>query len=76
MRINKRTKAVVSVKDLSQFFKIKFNRLVPIDSIILAIKQHPLVEYANEPMLAYTTIDPNESLYLYGNKWPFVKINA
>lgn len=76
LRINKRTKDVVSIKELSQFFKIEFNRLVPIDSIISAIKQHPLVEYAYEPIQAYTTIEPNDSLYLYGNKWPFVKINA
>ncbi|MEJ5305042.1 MAG: S8 family serine peptidase [Ignavibacteria bacterium] len=76
IKLNWRTKQLVTVKDLSQVFRITFNKIVPIDSIMTALKQFPEVEYAHEPLQAFTTIEPNDSLYVYGNKWHHIKINA
>lgn len=76
LKLNWRTKQLVPVKDLSQVFRVKFNKIVPIDSIMNALKLFPQIEYAHEPLQAFTLIDPNDSLYVYGNKWHHIKINA
>lgn len=76
LKLNWRTKQLVPVKDLSQVFRIKFNKIVFIDSIMNALKQFPQIDYAHEPLQAFTTIEPNDSLYVYGNKWHHLKINA
>jgi hypothetical protein len=77
IKINKRTGKTVFIKDVSQIFTLKFNNLVPIDSIILALNNLPNIEYTEGPIPVYLTTTPNDPYYLDNNyRWSFDVINA
>lgn len=76
VRLNKRTGLPVIVKDMSQLFKIKFSRLVPIDSIISKFKGLNDVLYVCGPLEAESLIEPNDYFYVNGNQWGLGAISA
>lgn len=77
IRINKRNGKVVSIKDMSQIFELKFSKLVPVDSIADELKNLSSIEYAQGPVPAYLTISPNDPYYLDNSyRWSFDVINA
>lgn len=76
LTINKRTREEIRVPDWSQVVQLKFDKLVPIDSIITELQSLSIIEYAEEPFSAYSTIEPNDEKYVNGNNWAFTAINA
>jgi Subtilase family/Secretion system C-terminal sorting domain len=74
--INKRSKKVMTIPDWSQVFQLKFDNLVPLDSIITGLNTLSLIEYAEGPFQAYLAIEPNDAKYINGNNWAFRKIKA
>ncbi len=77
LMINKRTNKMVKVPELSQIYKIQFEKLVPIDSVINLIKKTPNIFFAEGPSVAYTTLSPNDTWYLDSNyRWSFNVLNA
>lgn len=73
---NKRTGRKMSIPDWSQVCQLKFQNPGPIDSIIAELRSSPQIEYAEEPFSCYNTIEPNDTKYIYGNKWAFDNICA
>lgn len=76
LKVNKRTKEIVKVIDLSQIYQIEFSELVPVDSIIAELNMIDNIAYAEGPVMAYLTITPDDPLYSSSNKWAFDVINA
>ncbi len=76
IRVNKRTGQTVSIRDLSQAFKIKFDSIVPIDSILSDLRKLPFIKGADEPMQIISTDEPNDSLYSAGNQGELIRIDA
>ncbi len=78
LKINKRTKQLVNVPDLSQIYKIQFSKPVNTDSVNTLIKTYPSIEYAEGPLVIYTTLTPNDPEYTSGTdtKWAFNVIKA
>ena len=68
------TNQQVKLKDMSQLFTISFSQFVPIDSIILALKNLDEVEYAHPPIQTIQLITPDDPSY--GSQWNLPKINA
>jgi len=82
IRVNRRTKKLVSVPDLSQEYIIEFQKLVPYDTIAAYIKKIKNVKYAEGPLIAYlASTNPNDPWY-YNNssqgpyRWSFDVIHA
>ncbi len=75
-RINKRTGETVVINEWSQVFTLKFDTLVPIDSLIDLFESSPSVEYAHQPIQAIDEVTPNDSLYGTGDQWNLIKIDA
>jgi hypothetical protein len=77
IRTNKRTGKKVSILDMSQAFRMEFEKLIPIDSIITSIKKRPFIISADEPMqIIMATSPPSDSIYASGGQWELGAINA
>lgn len=76
LRIHKRTKEIIKVKDFSQVYKIKFAKLVDLKNVITFLSKYKIIEYVDPPLvgtLCTTTI--NDSEFVSGNQWklPFLQ---
>lgn len=76
IKTNKRTKQRIKVIDLSQIYKIQFDKPVPTDSVCVLIKSFSNIEYAEGPIIAYLTLTPNDPEYTGDYLWSFNAIKA
>ncbi len=77
VRINRRTGKTVYIKDMSQYFRLKFSEIVPVDSIANVLARLPGVAYAQGPVEKYLTASPNDPFYQNSDyRWAFDVIDA
>lgn len=76
VRKHRRTGQLVTIKDMSQLFILRFSQFVPIDDIIWELEQLQEVEYAHGPIQAVSAASPNDSIYVVGDQWNLAKIEA
>jgi hypothetical protein len=76
LKINKRTKQIVKVPDLSQIYKINFSKPVAVDSVVSLIKTRSDIVFAEGPIIAYLTLTPNDPEYTVGSQWAYNVIKA
>lgn len=68
------SKRSVKLKDLSQFFKLKFDKVVCIDSIINRLRKSNCFSFVDGPFTAYYTYQPND--YSATEQWSLPRIEA
>jgi len=77
LRINKRTKKQVVVKDRSQIFTLHFKELVPVDSVVTSLEKLPFIKYAEGPMQVILQVIPNDYYYSSGGgQWNLDNVEA
>jgi len=74
--INKRTKKKVIIPDVSQLIVLRFNKLVPIDSIVSDLTKQDFISFAEGPKESYLCYAPNDPLYSSATHWAFDRIEA
>ena len=61
LRVHRRTGEIVGVIDLSQIYQLKFDKPVPHDSVANLLRRFEDIEYAEGPLIGYTTsVEPND----------------
>ncbi len=82
IKVNRRTKKLVTVPDLSQQYIMEFDKLVPYDSVAAYLRTIKNVKYAEGPLIAYlTSTNPNDPWYYKSSsegpyRWSFDVIHA
>ncbi len=76
LRTHRFTGELVVIEDLSQLFTLKFNRLVPIDSLIEKLEKLPEIEYAAKPLCIVDLVEPDDDHYLSGDQWNLELVQA
>jgi len=74
--VNKRSHKNVVIPDISQIVQLRFNNLVPIDSIVNDIKIQSFIKYAMGPEEMELCSTPNDPLYSSASHWAFERIKA
>ena len=76
LKKNKRTGKLVSVPDISQIVHLKFQKLIPIDSVVSDLKKSKYILFVSGPKISYLNAEPNDYYYLNENNWAFEVIDA
>ncbi|MFU8862209.1 MAG: S8 family peptidase, partial [Cyclonatronaceae bacterium] len=84
LRVHRRTGEIVGVIDLSQIYQLKFDRPVPHDSVASLLRRSEEIEYAEGPLVGYTTsVDPNDHWFHQNSphnpepyRWSFDALDA
>ncbi len=76
IRFSKRLNKYVSVPDLSQHFKLLFDKEIPLETVIRQLKEQKFIISADPPLASMACYDPNDPYYWNNSKWAFDKIEA
>lgn len=72
--INIVSKQSVKIKDLSQYYKLRFDNIVCIDDISILLKKSDFFSFVNGPFSAFYAYEPND--YSVSEQWALPKIEA
>jgi hypothetical protein len=76
VRKHKRTGENVVLKDMSQYYTIKFTSPFPMDSVISLFESLPFVEHVGQmPIIEYLA-SPNDPIFISPGQWNLQVINA
>lgn len=68
------TSKLVRLRDLSQFYKLIFDKIICVDSLINEVKTHSGIASADRPFIAIRSYTPND--YTPSEQWSLDRIGA